>query len=437
MKKVLIVSPHFPPINAPDMQRVRLALPYFRELGWEPVVVAVDPDFVEGGVRDPLLLSTYPADIRVIRVKGVPQTLTRRLGFAGLWWRCGGAVQRTCEELLRAEKFDAVFFSTTQFDAFKLGPRWLREFGVPYVVDYQDPWINDYYERTNTKPPGGQMKFAVNQFLARRAEPKVLRDAAGIISVSQTYPKTLAATYPWFDPARVDLLPFGASSKDFDALAGYRPANPLVDFDDGCFHHVYAGRCGPDMSFALSVLFRAFKQYVRTHPEMAERTRFHFIGTDYAPPPLGRNWALPLARAEGVLDYVREHPYRVPYFDALYYLRRANALVAVGSNDPSYSASKIFPYILAARPMLLIFHHNSLVLAFAEQAQVGLRFQFNGPEDIDRLANEVHRRWFVNGDRHLYLPFDAQAFEPYSARSLTAKLVQVFDRGAATAKPKS
>ena len=153
-------------------------------------------------------------------------------------------------------------------------------------------------------------------------------------------------------------------------------------------------------------------------------------------PPLGRNWALPIARAEGVLDYVREHPYRVPYFDALYYLRRANALVAVGSNDPSYSASKIFPYILARRPMLLIFHHNSLVLAFAQQAQVGLRFEFSGPSDIDRLASEVHRKWFVNGDRHLYLPFDEKAFEPFSARSLTARLTQVFDRAAATAQPK-
>ena len=55
VKKVLIVSPHFPPINAPDMQRVRLALPYLRELGWEPTVIAVGPDLVEGGVRDPLL----------------------------------------------------------------------------------------------------------------------------------------------------------------------------------------------------------------------------------------------------------------------------------------------------------------------------------------------------------------------------------------------
>jgi hypothetical protein len=67
MKNVLIVSPHFPPVNAPDMQRVRLALPYLRAQGWEPTVLAVAPEYIEGGVREPLLESTYPADVPVVR----------------------------------------------------------------------------------------------------------------------------------------------------------------------------------------------------------------------------------------------------------------------------------------------------------------------------------------------------------------------------------
>ncbi|MEO8204529.1 MAG: hypothetical protein ABI615_00005, partial [Chthoniobacterales bacterium] len=62
MKKVLIVSPHFPPVNAPDMQRVRMALPYFTEFGWEPTVLCVDEDYVEAG-RDPYLERSLPSDI--------------------------------------------------------------------------------------------------------------------------------------------------------------------------------------------------------------------------------------------------------------------------------------------------------------------------------------------------------------------------------------
>ena len=33
MKRLLIISPNFPPLNAADMQRVRMSLPYFKDFG--------------------------------------------------------------------------------------------------------------------------------------------------------------------------------------------------------------------------------------------------------------------------------------------------------------------------------------------------------------------------------------------------------------------
>ncbi|MCR6657361.1 MAG: hypothetical protein NVV63_16475 [Opitutus sp.] len=181
MRKVLIVSPHFAPVNAPDMHRVRLALPYLRELGWEPVVLCLDPATVEGAVFDPLLETTYPHDLRIVRVKGISPRATRWAGFGNLWLRVGRAFARAGERLLAAEKFDLVFISTTQFSAFGLGPRWKRRFGVPYVLDYQDPWINPYYRDTKTRPPGGRLKFALSQWTARRIEPQALREAGRVV----------------------------------------------------------------------------------------------------------------------------------------------------------------------------------------------------------------------------------------------------------------
>ncbi len=427
MKKLLIISPHFPPVNAPDMQRVRLALPYLRERGWEPTVLAIAPESIEGGVIDKHLEETYPADIRVIRVKGVSSRFTRWMGIGNLWWRCGRALTKAGEELLKKEKFDLAFISTTQFSAFQLGPRWLHRFGLPYVLDYQDPWINDYYQLTGVRPPGGRLKFAFSQWQASRIEPEALREAAGIVSVSHSYGAMLADHYPWFLANRLKLLPFGASQADFDALGQYRPVKPLIDFDDGCFHHVYAGRCGPDMTFALTVLFRAFNRLRETDPAQAAKTRFHFIGTDYAPPPLGRDWVIPIAKKEGVLDFVTEHRYRVPYFDALYYLRKSSALVAVGSNDPTYSASKFFPYVLARRPLLMIFHKNSPVLRFALNVGAGVVHGFTGPEDITPLAEEIHQSWFVEGACHRYTAFNEAAFAPFSSTRMVDGLVAVFD----------
>ena len=431
MKKVLIVSPHFPPINAPDMQRVRLALPHLRALGWEPTVLAIAPEYIEGGVRDPWLEATYPADVRVIRVGGVLPQRTRWAGVGKLWWRCGRAVTRAGEQLLRAERFDLVFFSTTQFSAFALGPKWRARFGVPYVLDYQDPWVNDYYRRTRTRPPGGALRFALSQWGARRAEPRALRDASGVIAVSDSYAAMLARLYPWFDAARVRVLPFGASAEDFSVLGNYRPAQPLIDFADGNIHHVYTGRGGADMADSLTILFRAFREFRANDPVTAARIRFHFIGTGYAPPPLGEDTVLPRARREGVAEAVREHRYRVPYFDTLYYLKNAHALAAVGSNDATYAASKIFPYVLARRPLLLIYHAQSLVQAFAQQVGAGVRCGFTEATPLDRVAAAVQRDWFAAHAWEREARFDAAAFAPFTAAALTAELADVFNRAAA------
>lgn len=427
MKKVLIVSPHFPPVNAADMQRTRLSLPYLRDLGWEPTVLAVSPESVEGAVIDEVLLRTYPENTRVIRVKGLSSRYTRWLGIGSLWWRCGRALRAAGDELLEQEKFDLVFFSTTQFDAFTLGPRWRRRFGTPYVLDYQDPWINDYYRETGTRPPGGPLKFWLSQFNARRREPAVLKAASGVIAVSTAYGPNLQARYPWFAADSVRTIPFGTSLLDLEIARQHQPARSLVPFGDGCIHHVYAGRCGPDMTIAMTAFFRAFKRYLKSHPAEASRHRFHFIGTDYAPPPLGRYWALPVAEREQITSYVSEHCYRVPYFDALYYLTRADALVVVGSNDPTYSASKIFPYLLAARPLIVITHEQGQIATLLRNQGLLGFYPFTNTSNVDELAEEIHIQWFVDEGYRKIPSAPDNVLGAHSALAMTTALVTVFD----------
>src|SRR5947209_4848059 len=178
MRRVLIISPHFPPVNAPDHQRIRMSLPYLGEFGWEATVLAVKAECVEGATLDPLLQKTTPYEIEVIRVGAVSSKLTRYLGLGSLavralpfLWRSGNRLlepenkQQTTDEVQQArKKIDLVYFSTTQFPVTILGPIWKRRFGVPYVVDFQDPWLDDYYRRTGTPPPGGKLKYAFGRF---------------------------------------------------------------------------------------------------------------------------------------------------------------------------------------------------------------------------------------------------------------------------------
>ena len=145
MKHVLIVAPRFAPSNAADSHRVRQSLPYYREAGWEPVVLAVEADEV-AAPQDPLLLDTLPADVEVVRVGAIPQAMTRRLGFGSLEARSFYSLAKAGRRLLRERPFDLVFFDDGH-DAH--GPRASveEEFGVPFVIDLQDPWLSEYYNR--------------------------------------------------------------------------------------------------------------------------------------------------------------------------------------------------------------------------------------------------------------------------------------------------
>src|SRR5436309_14462133 len=155
--RVLILSPHFPPVNAPDMQRVRMSLPHFAEFGWEPYVLAVAPTGDE--TLDPLLVKTVPSDIKVERVRAIPAAISKRIGIGNLALRALPSLYHAGSRLLAGGKFDLVYFSTTMFFAMPLGRIWHGRFGVPYVLDIQDPWLSDYYsEHPDSSPPP---KYAV------------------------------------------------------------------------------------------------------------------------------------------------------------------------------------------------------------------------------------------------------------------------------------
>lgn len=436
MRRVLIVSPHFPPVNAPDMHRARMALPYLRALGWEAEVLAVAPDGIEGAVLEPRLEESYPADVRVRRVRALPPRLTRALGFGSLWWRAGGALRRAGDRLLSSGRFDLVLFSTTQFETFTLGPRWRRRFGVPYVLDYQDPWVNEHYRRSGQRPPGGWLRFGLAQASARRREPTAVADAAAILAVSPAYVDDLRARYPRLDPTRLHVLPFGASEEDFALARRTEPESPRVPAADERLHLVYAGRVVPGMRPALTLLFRALRAALAAAPEQAGRLRLHFLGTNYAPTAMARPMVAPLAEAEGVGARVTEHPGRLPYLETLHDLTRADAVLVLGSDEAGYNASKLHTCALAGPPLLAIAHARSPIFAAAREHDATAAFAF-GDEDataaeITRLAERLARL-----ERRPATRQAAGGLPVWTARAMTGRLADIFAQAVEPPRPAS
>lgn len=429
-RRVLIVSPHFPPINAPDHQRVRMSLPYFQEFGWEPHILTVRPDCVEG-IHDPLLEQTVPSHIPVIRTGALSVKHTRRIGLGSLSLRCFPHLLRSGNQILVKEKFDLVYCSTTVFTAMAVGPRWRSRFRIPYVLDFQDPWLSDYYKRPGSpKPPGGRFKYSFSQVIAKILEPEAMRQVSHVISVSPEYPKTLLERYSWLRQDQFTVLPFGAPEKDFEQLPSLNVQQRIFDPNDGKRHWVYVGRGGGDMAKALRALFLAIQSNRNREPERWHSIRLHFVGTSYAPGNLAVKTVEPIAHELGIADLVKEYPHRVAYFEVLQILVDSDAILLIGSDDPSYTASKIYPCILARKPILAIFHQQSSVVEILRRCNAGQVATFDSIDNPVDLLNDVNFQlnWLISAPQGYQPEIIWSEFQPYTAREMTRRQCAIFER---------
>jgi hypothetical protein len=425
-RRVLIVAPHFPPVNAPDHQRVRMALPYFAENGWEQVeVLTVAPEYVEAPL-DPALAAALSPNAVIHRVRAIPQRWTRPFGWESLARRAYPFLRRRGNELLANGRFDLVFFSTSQFGVLPLAVEWKKRHGVPYVLDFHDEWVSGYYQRhRETKPPGGLFKYSLSRALARWQEGEVVRNAAQIVSVSERYNANLAARHPGLNPEHLHVLPFGGAEADFERLAADRISQEF--FKPGReINWVYVGRGGPSMRLATTAFFFALRRAIVARAVDKRKLRLHFIGTDYATGTRARPSFTPIAREFGLESMVREETARVPHFTALQCLRNADALIVPGSDDPGYTASKIFPYILARRPLLAIFHRESSCLRILDEMGAGTTVPFGLDDDIPAIADRIYHRWFAAHAFDQTPEWSPESFVPYGTRAMTRKLTGIF-----------
>lgn len=416
MKRVLFISPHFPPVNAADMHRLRQILPYIRDHGWTPVVFQVKPDSCETS-QDPLLLRTVPDDLEIHQTGAFNARMTRKVGLGNLGFRSWFQIRSAVSAYLKNHPVDLIFFTTTVFTSIAHGPFWKRRFGVPFVVDLQDPWRNDYYLSLPRQQRHG--KFWFDYWQKSKLEAATMPDAAGMVAVSESYIDTMRDRYPMLCDRPALTLPFGILPVDVEIahqLPEVIPRHPERTTIR------YVGRGGPDMVFALTLLFRAVRSGLNSQPELFSRLAFEFIGTSYAATGKGQLSVMPVAIAEGVAHLVTEVPDRLPYFSALRHLLDADGLVVVGSDDARYTASKVYPYVLVNRPLLALFHKASSAATFLKNTNAGSVVTF----DQASVSSELVATTRQYLEEMLLAPrvpeVNQDALAPFMAKAMTARL---------------
>jgi glycosyltransferase involved in cell wall biosynthesis len=424
MRRVLMISPHFPPDSTAATHRVRLLAPHLAGHGWRPTVLTVDPRDYEGRL-DPRLLASVPDDLDVVRVRAWSAETSRMTGIGDLGLRAFRGLWRGAEDAMRREPFDAVFITIYPTYPALLGPILKRRFRVAFVLDYQDPWIGEWGRSAGPRNDGApDLKSRASRFIATRLEPYALEAADAVTAVSSaTYEQALDRTQA-ARPRRCAELPIGWDPRDLELTS----SGPAMFADDGLIHLSYVGTVLPTGLDTLRAVLSSIARLRASHSPAA-RLRLHFFGTSNQRTADAVPRVLPLAAEYGVGDVVTEHAPRLDYFDALRVLRDSTAVLLIGSRERHYTPSKVFPALIAKRPVVAVLHQASnateLLRGIGRAPSVRLvSYSDEGP-NADAIAKEL--RAFVDCPAYDGAAVNDAGLQPVSACSLAGRLARVFD----------
>lgn len=408
MKRLLIISPYFAPSNAADTHRIRMSLPYFEENGWQVEVVACNPKYYENNT-DELLLQSIPKNITIHYVNAFSKKYTAKIGLGSLALRSLWFYKQKVNQLLKTNRFDLIYFSTTQFPVCILGAYWKKKFKIPYIIDMQDPWHSDYYKNKpkNEQPPKYWFSYRLNKYL----EPFAIKNADGLISVSQKYLNDLNERYPKINPENQKVITFGYS--DFDL----KISEQIEIKPNQKKTLMYLGVLGPTMYKSLDLLFRNLSEKIKSEYHLV------FKGTSYANAKKA-NKSTTRFQNKYHLKNIEEHSDRIGMFQVLKELSVANGLLIIGTDDPGYTASKLYPYLQVRRPILAILHPNSSANEILKETSNAIIINL---DDSDESVIQKLNLFITMIENDNYVVRE-ENLKKFSARTLTECQCQLFNR---------
>jgi hypothetical protein len=391
IKRVLIVGSSFTPALPASVHRSRLLAWCLPQAGWRVDVLTAGRRFQRPEWMDDEGAVFFPLPSKVHEVRPSHDWFWSRLGVGGIGWRAFLPLLQRGRALLREGRFDLVYLSATQFNLFCLGPIWKRLCGVPYVLDFHDPW---YRPRERITTGGAGWKSNLGNRLSRYMEAFAVKGAAGVVSVSPEYLRVLRDRYPGAEglaEGRAVTIPFGVREEDFDTA---RP-DGVSNGKSPCFDVIYVGVGAEIMAKSFQAIAESLARLRRKGDPLVGRLHVRLFGTD-GRWRTGRPRILHEVAVEaGVGDLVEEQPTILPYRKALGLAIGADGLLVLGVDDPAYMPSKLFLYASTGKPLLASIRFDSQVNDyFAKYVDLGRLMHF-GRGAADETENDEALRFFL------------------------------------------
>lgn len=350
MKKILIIAPHFPPSALPPSQRVRLLVRNSKKFGFYPHVYTVNPYYREE-TEDKWMIELLGNDYTVTELKCLDQRKTRKFKIGDLGLRMLPFITRKLIKDCKATKTDFILYPVPPWYILIAAPiiKWFTK--VPYGIDFIDPWVHEDIASNKS------LKYKASQFIARRLEKWVCKNASIIFSVSEGINQNLKKRHPILEKIPMFAVPYGAEEFDFDSLS-----KQLLFTENKVFTIRYIGAIWGDCYAVLDGLMPALAKW---HQQV--NFNLEMYGTTYAGDGLAKPQMNKWFDACAMNDFSIEKPLRVTYKQAVELTLTADMLFLVGGMQPYYAASKLMGLIVSKKPFIAFVHKDSFPAKFLKE----------------------------------------------------------------------
>ncbi len=355
MRKLLLVTFHFPPSAASGTFRLLGFARHLPKCGWGTVVVA--PPGTPFDPVDDTLTAKIPAETVVYSVP-FPGSfkIVRRLAPNGRWLP---AAYRACVRAIAEQHPDALLTSGPPHAVHLLGRLLKGRFDLPWVVDCRDPWTYG-----TGRPPGNALAKRWERF----QEKLVMTAADGIITNSPLACAALQKDLPRF-AAKISAITNGFDPEDFPL------AQPPGSAEVTLLHtgELYSGRDPRPLFDALREMGVA----------QAKPLRVKFLGTAS---DTRIDWPEEIRR-RGLENFVTFDGH-VGYDQALKEMVRADLLLLLDSPGRRVGLpAKLFEYFGARRPILALADAASDTAWALRQS--GVPYRLAHPSDVAGIGRAL------------------------------------------------
>jgi hypothetical protein len=427
VKKVLIITYHWPPSGGITVLRCLKFVKYLREFGWEPIVFTADNaayQFLDFGNEKDI-----PEGIEIHKVpifepinafkkisgrkKNVPlQNITSNSAkkktvvdkFA-MWLRGNFFIPdaryrwikpsvKYLNNYLQTHTVDAILTDGPPHTNTVIGMRIAQKFALPWLADFQDPWTQvDYYSKLYIGKRADKKHRALEQ--------EVFQTANKITIASPTWKKELEA----IGANNVSVIYYGFDEPEFTHYSTESTTEFII------FHGGLLGEDRNPISFAT-----ALKDLFLKYPELKNTVRIRLAGEV--------DFSVKSALEENGLGVITDYLGMITREEVLKEYGRASLLllpINKAENAKGRVPGKLFEMLRSQRPILVFGPEDGDVKAIVEGKNRGKSFDYDDTRSIYQfLENALVHQLMDN--------FSANAsVSEFSNREITAKIAALLN----------